>query len=158
MTRIVTVDTKGAKCCTKCGVPSSPKTPITRHHKGFDSLMGKYNRGIARGYMAFRDCVDLCLDCHCTIHYIYEGYLATDKWINRSPAGARLMRDTLIGVCDRWLKGAIATPKVTKAYKKQFLASWEEWKVAESEKKSIKEWMAEGKFDAWINSDDWTTT
>jgi hypothetical protein len=154
MTRIVSVDTKDAKCCAKCGVPSSTRTPITRHHKGYDSLMGQYNRGIAKGYMAFRDCVNLCLDCHCTIHYIYEPYLT--KWLNHSAAGARLMRTTLIGICDRWLKGAIATPKVPKTYKRQFLASWEVWKLAESERKTFKEWMTD-KFEEWVNSDDWIT-
>lgn len=139
MSRRVTVDTTSTHWCAKCGLPSSKSTPITRHHKGYDSLVGKFHRGISLRYLSWLDCVYLCLECHCIIHFIYEPYL--EKWINRSPMGANLMRSTLIGVCDKWLSGAIATPKIPKAYRKQFFQSWESWKLSEEERKTVADWL-----------------
>jgi len=121
--RRVTVDTSQAweTECNKC----HKRKPIYRHHKGFDSFLGHYNKGIGRNYLKWLDCVRLCEDCHCEIHFIYERY--TDNWVNRSPRGATIFRAVLIGVCDDWLAGRIRPPSVPKVYRKRFHQSLLDW-------------------------------
>lgn len=110
------------KSCAKChtAVP-----PIFRHHKGCDGYLGHFNKGILGNYKKYLDCVHLCFECHCTVHYIYERWL--QNWVNRTPLGAKKMRKILIGVCDDWLAGRIKTPQVPTAYKTNFRRSHAEW-------------------------------
>jgi hypothetical protein len=122
MMRSVSIDLSQVRYCAKCG---SLTPPLCRHHKGFDSLVGIYNIGINRAYDKFRDCVDLCLDCHATIHFIYEPYV--EQWVNRTPRGAAHFRKVLIGVCDKWLAEKIPTPKIPKSYLQKFRESFKEW-------------------------------
>lgn len=127
-TRRVTVDTTQArKICRKqgCGVWSNEKHPIYRHHMGCDSYVGIWNRGILYNYGKYLDCVELCEEHHCEIHYIYEPYLA--QWVNRTPEGAKVMRTKLIEVCNKWLVGTIPSPKVPKAYSDKFHRKLLEW-------------------------------
>lgn len=122
--RLIHVDTTEARECKnpRC---SRTETRLNRHHKGYDSLVGRYNIGIGTRYASFQDCVDLCLECHAIIHYIYEPYVA--QWVNRSPNGAKHFRKVLIKVCDDWLAGKLKTPKVPKRYIREFRENYEEW-------------------------------
>ena len=123
--RVVQVDTTQTKGCKSCG---RSDTPIYRHHKGFDSLTGQWNKAILYAYGEYKDCVDLCFDCNCEIHFIYEPYI--EKWFNHTPQGARAFRAKLITVCDEWLSGKIPRKKVPKAYYRQFLHSLRKWQKA----------------------------
>lgn len=124
--RRVTVDTTEArKLCRKCDKWSSKKHPIYRHHMGCDSYVGIWNKGILYNYRKWLDCVDLCEDCHCEIHFIYEPYIG--NWINRTARGAVVMRAKLIEVCREWLAGKIKTPKIPAGYKKDFHRSLLAW-------------------------------
>lgn len=122
--RRITVDTSEAfeTECNKCHQRKS----IYRHHKGFDSLTGLYNKAIGYRYYKWLDCVRLCEDCHCEIHFIYERYVK--NWVNRTAKGAKQFRDVLIGVCDDWLAGRIKSPTVPKAFRKQFHQSLLAWR------------------------------
>lgn len=101
--------------CRKCNRADGP---IDRHHKGYDSLTGRYNKSIGFRYHEFLDCVELCVECHCEIHLVYQPYV--DKWINRSPKGAAKFRKKLIEVCDQWLAGKIKSPTIPPLH----LAQW----------------------------------
>lgn len=113
--RMVHVDTTADRTtCRKCG----KKGHVYRHHKGFDSFTGQYNKGIGVNYSRYLDCVAICEDCHCEIHFIYEPYV--DAWHMRTPRGASAFRKKLIGICDDWLAGLIKSPSVPKSYRKNF--------------------------------------
>jgi hypothetical protein len=121
--RSVQVDMSQVKSCAKC---HRSDVPVYRHHKGYDSLLGEFNRGIATNYGRYLDCVPLCFDHHCEIHFIYVRY--TENWVNHTASGARIFRRILIGVCDDWLAGKIPTPSIPKAFVREFkrsLAKWE---------------------------------
>lgn len=124
--RRVTVDTRDAwptrQPCAKCG---QIKETTYRHHKGYDSYVGQWNKGIAFNYYKWLDCVPLCFNCHCTIHFIYNRYC--QNWVNHTARGAVLFRKVLIGVCDDWLAGRIPTPSVPKAFKQEFARSLKKW-------------------------------
>lgn len=122
--RIVQLDTSETRGCLnpRC---SHNEYRLNRHHKGYDSLVGRYNIGIGRAYEHFKDCVDLCLECHAIIHFIYEPYV--HRWVNRTPRGAAHMRKVFIKVCDDWLSGKLKTPKVPKRYIREFIKGYEEW-------------------------------
>jgi hypothetical protein len=92
---------------------------------GFDSLTGHYNVTILSRYRLFLDCVDLCPDCHATIHFIYEPYVT--KWVNRSWKGAANFRKQMIQVCKDWLSGKIPTPAVPVEYLQDFRAGTKAW-------------------------------
>lgn len=127
----ITVDTTQARNCAKC---ASAQPPLFRHHKGCDGKLGFYNKKILGDYPKFLDCVLLCFECHLTIHWIYERYFR--DWINRTPSGTWTMRERLIGICDRWLRGEIKTPKTPKYYRERFahdLDAWQESQKAVNE-------------------------
>lgn len=107
--------------CNKC----HKRRSIYRHHKGMDSFLGYYNRAIGYRYYKWLDCVRLCEDCHCEIHFIYERYVA--NWVNRTPRGATRFRAVLIGVCDDWLAGRVKSPTIPKVYRKRFHKSLLDW-------------------------------
>lgn len=110
------------KVCEKCGT-SAP--PIFRHHKGCDGLLGRFSKNILRRYHEWLDCVYLCMDCHCAIHFIYERWFK--NWMNYTPGGANKLRGILIGVCDDWLADRLKTPTVPKKYQREFRKSHAIW-------------------------------
>lgn len=118
------VDTTGIRYCAKCG---STAPPLFRHHKGCDGLLGRYNRGIAANYHRWLDCILLCLEHHCEIHYIYNKQVL-NKWLNRTPSGARRIRRHLIKVCDKWLEGKMKPVEVPAEYRAEFEDRFETWK------------------------------
>ena len=117
-----------------CHGPScSNATDISRHHKGYDSLIGRYNHNIARQYSLYLDCVPLCPECHCTIHYHYQKLVRNHRdW---SASGVLKLRAKLIKYCDKWLKGSIKLKKPTKKFKQQFISSYRSWKTLNSQTK-----------------------
>lgn len=120
--RLASLDTSEVRACAKCG---ATQPPLYRHHKGFDSMLGWYNKGIRFRYYDYLDCVTLCFQHHLEIHFIYQRY--TDRWVNRTPRGALSFRHQLIKVCDSWLEGKIATPKIPKTFSVRFQTSLDEW-------------------------------
>src|SRR5256885_15841854 len=120
--RRVTVDTTQARQCKKC---TASDKPVYRHHKGFDSYVGLWNKRILFSYYLWLNCVPLCEDCHCAIHYLYEPYLT--KWKNRTPKGAKTFREKLIAICDEWLLGKRPSPRVPKEYREAFHQSLLDW-------------------------------
>jgi hypothetical protein len=120
--RRISLDTTEVRACAKCGT-SQP--PLYRHHKGFDSMLGVYNRSIGFQYYQYRDCVILCYGHHLEIHYIYQK--TVDQWVDRSPRGAVRIRKVFIGICDQWLQGKIKTPRIPKTFALKFKTSLDEW-------------------------------
>lgn len=129
LSRKVTVDTSQVQACAK---DPSHKGPFFRHHKGFDSFTGLWNKGILFHYHEYRDCVRLCEDCHCEIHWIYEPYV--EKWFNHTAAGAVTFRKRLIEICGEWLSGKIKSQSVPKAYRRQFHSSLKKWQRAKGKR------------------------
>ena len=116
-------DLSYAKTCAKCGA-----TPTHRHHKGCDGLLGVYNRTIRDEYALFKDCVNLCFECHMVIHYIYDIHYLFG-W-DPSSRAALVLRPLLIRLCERWLNGEVPTPRVPKARRQKFERSSAKWKKA----------------------------
>lgn len=105
-------------------------TDISRHHKGYDSLIGRYNDGVARRYSLYLDCVPLCPECHCLIHYHYQKIVRAHRdW---SASGVLKLREKLIRYCDKWLSGKLKLKKPPKKFKQQFLKGYREWKKLNS--------------------------
>lgn len=126
MARKVQIDTSNARACAKCGKSG---LTLNRHHKGCDGYLGWFNIRIAVEYKKFLDCVDLCLGCHCEIHWLYEKHYLR-VWVNKTSGGARKMRSQLISFCSGWLRGEVKKVKVPKKYRKDFTKSFEVWKQA----------------------------
>ncbi len=132
MARKVSVDTSEMKQCAKCKVTN---TYIYRHHKGNDGYLGWFNRGIARNYKRFLECVDLCFDCHCEIHFHYDTvYMRV--WFAKNARGATRLRKTLIQYCNDWLVGKGKALTVPNKYKRQFAKSLKDWEKELDREKS----------------------
>lgn len=120
------VNLSSGKACAKCGTPVGP---IFRHHMGNDAFLGKFNKRISFNYQKFLDCVYLCLDHHCEIHYLYDT-LILKFWVDRTPNGAWRIRQKCIKFCQRWLIGRIPSPTVPAEYRKLFAKNFEAYKEA----------------------------
>ena len=114
------------KTCAKCGSSG----PTHRHHKGCDGLLGVYSPDIRRDYDKFLDCVLLCFDCHCTVHYLYDVWYLF-AWKPSAEAAAKL-RPKLIKLCERWLVDEIPTPRVPKTRRAKFKRSFDKWREDKS--------------------------
>lgn len=122
MTRL-TVKTSDVWGCRKCG----RNVETFRHHKGNDGLLKLYNKRIARQYYDYLDCVRLCQDCHCEIHYLYDK-LILRYWLDKTPRGANTIRKRCIKLADRWLAGDVEAPEIPEEFKQGFSESLEEWR------------------------------
>ena len=103
--------------CSKC---KTSKVVISRHHMGYDSYLGIYNRRIARDYDKFLDCTPLCDECHMEIHWIYIPIVK--DWKVWTFAGVAVLRAKLIEVCLAWLNGVHPLHKPISA---EFRAKWQ---------------------------------
>lgn len=113
------IDTREVRFCAKC---KTIEPPLYRHHKGNDGLLSRYHGGIAKRYIQWLDCVDLCFECHLTVHWVYEIKLLS-HWVNHTPRGATSIRKRFIELCDNWLEGKIETVPVPDWFRKKFIAS-----------------------------------
>ena len=59
------------------------------------------------------------------IHYLYQ--LELSGWLNKTAAGAKLMREKLIGLCDRWLAGLVHDQPIPQWFRDGFIRSFDEW-------------------------------
>lgn len=124
----ITIDTTDTRTvCQKC---ERTGIIISRHHKGFDSYVGRFNAKVRREYQQFHDCCPLCDDCHMEIHWLYLPFV--QEWQAAgvfTPKAALALRTLLIDVCDQWLSGSLTPEKqgrpVSQEFKKQ-------WKVSSS--------------------------
>lgn len=124
----IQIDLTNAITCH--GPACSNAQDVCRHHKGFDSLIGRYNSGVASRYLLYLDCVPLCPECHCLIHYHYQKLVRSHRdW---SASGVLKLRAKLIKYCDKWLAGNLKLKRPPKKFKQQFMRGYREWKKLNS--------------------------
>lgn len=100
------------KRCVKC----KRSGQIHRHHKGNDRILSRVSARIAANYHLFKNCVDLCKDCHAMIHIIYFERI---EWGKYQSVGE--LQRAFITLCNQWLAskdnlGVYIPPEVINHY------------------------------------------